>query len=96
MTSNSVLLGSTKLVTSSLFSQNGLKSLHFRSIYSSDMAKNGIKIDFDSMLSHKGSHCHNLTYSDKIIIDRDVKKLVDKKVIYECDRVEGDSFPSVH
>ena len=44
------------------------------------------------MPSHKGSHCHNLTYSDKIIIDRDVKKLLDKKIIYECDRVEGDSI----
>ena len=59
------------------------------------MAKNGIKIDFDSMPSHKGSHCHNLTYSDKIVIDREVKKLLDKKVIYECDGVEGESISPV-
>ena len=61
------------------------------------MVKNGIKVDFHSVPSHRGTHCHNLTHGEKIIIDQEVQKLLDKKVIYECDRVVGDFIsPSVH
>ena len=53
-------------------------------------AKHSVKVQ--SLVS---THCHDLTHSEKIIIDQEVKKSLDKTVIYECDRVEGDFISPV-